>query len=123
MILLSAALQSLLQLVGVLIIFLFVLVITYFTTKWMGGIQKAQMRAGNLSLLETMRIANNKYIQLVKAGDVYLVIAVGKDEVTKLAELTEEQLPYKQPEQTENKTANFQDILNQFKNNFPKKQD
>ena len=43
MILLSSSLNSFIQLLGVLLIFLFVLVITYFTTKWIGGYQKVQM--------------------------------------------------------------------------------
>ena len=43
-------------------------------------------------VLETIRIANGKFLQLVKAGEQYFVIAVGKDEVTKIAELTEDQL-------------------------------
>ena len=41
-------------------------------------------------VLETIRIANGKFLQLVKAGEQYFVIAVGKDEVTKIAELTED---------------------------------
>ena len=50
------------------------------------------MSKGNLKVLETIRIANGKFLQLVKAGEQYFVIAVGKDEVTKIAELTEDQL-------------------------------
>lgn len=123
MILLITSFQSLIQLIGVLIIFLFVLIITYFTTKWVGGFQKSQMSHGNLSVVETVRIANNKYIQIVKVGDVYLVIAVGKDEVTKLAELSEDQLSYLQPEISGRTQESFQDILNKLKEHFPKKQD
>ena len=41
MILLSASFRSLMQLIGVLIIFVFVLIITYFTTKWVGGFPEA----------------------------------------------------------------------------------
>ena len=123
MILLSTSCQSLIQLIGVLIIFLFVLIITYFTTKWVGGFQKTQMSRGNLSVVETVRIANNKYIQIVKVGDVYLVIAVGKDEVTKLAELSEDQLSYLQSEDSGRTQESFQDILNKLKEHFPKKQD
>ena len=123
MILLSTSFQSLIQLVGVLIIFLFVLIITYFTAKWVGGFQKAQMSRGNLSVVETVRIANNKYIKIVKVGDVYLVIAVGKDEVTKLAELSEDQLSYLQSEDSGRTQESFQDILNKLKEHFPKKQD
>ncbi len=34
----------------------------------------------------------NKYIQIIQAGEVFLVIAVGKDEVHLLAEVSREQL-------------------------------
>jgi len=37
MILLSSTFESAMQLIGALLIFAFVLVITYFTTKWGGG--------------------------------------------------------------------------------------
>ena len=70
MILLSASFRSLMQLIGVLIIFVFVLIITYFTTKWVGGFQKIQMSKGNLKVLETIRIANGKFLQLVKISRV-----------------------------------------------------
>ena len=49
MILLSSSLNSFIQLLGVLLIFLFVLVITYFTTKWIGGYQKVQMSGRSFS--------------------------------------------------------------------------
>lgn len=48
---------------------------------------KTQMSKGNLTVLETIRIANGKFLQLVKAGEQYFVIAVGKDEVTRLQNL------------------------------------
>lgn len=122
------------QLLGVLIIFAFVLVITYFTTRWIGGFQKAQLTGGYLQVVETVRVANNKYIQIVKTGKVYLVIAVGKDEVSLLAQLTEEQLG----ELTEQKrdmvrplgrdqiqgvADTFQETLDKVRKSFPKKRD
>ena len=92
MILLSSALGSFIQLLGVLIIFLFVLAITYFTTKWIGNYQKTNFANKNLQIVESIRVGNNKFIAIVKAGEVYLVVAVGKDDVTLLTQLTEEQL-------------------------------
>lgn len=123
MILLSASFRSLIQLIGVLIIFVFVLIITYFTTKWVGGFQKTQMSRGNLAVIETIRIANGKFLQIVKAGEQYLVIAVGKDEVTKITELTEDQLSVQTSDHMENSQESFQEILNKLKDHFPKKQD
>ena len=66
MILLSASFRSLMQLIGVLIIFVFVLIITYFTTKWVGGFQKIQMSKGNLKVLETIRIAMVNFYSLLR---------------------------------------------------------
>ena len=117
MILLSSALGSFIQLLGVLIIFLFVLAITYFTTKWIGNYQKTN-------------VGNKKFIAIVKAGEVYLVVAVGKDDVTLLTQLTEEQLSEvpdlsaaqnRFPMDGKAAQENFREVLNRVKEHFPKK--
>lgn len=72
---------------------------------------------------ETIRIANGKFLQLVKAGEQYFVIAVGKDEVTKIAELTEDQLSVQTSDDMKNSQENFQEIFSRLKDHFPKKQD
>ena len=125
MILLSSSLNSFIQLLGVLLIFLFVLVITYFTTKWIGGYQKVQMSGRSFQVVDTIRIANNKLVQVIKMGDVYLVIAVAKDNVTMLAKLTEEEICNgKTPGQNGEKgQMTFQETLEKLKEHFPKKQD
>ena len=116
MILLSSALGSFIQLLGVLIIFLFVLAITYFTTKWIGNYQKTNFA--------------NKNLQIVEAGEVYLVVAVGKDDVTLLTQLTEEQLSEvpdlsaaqnRFPMDGKAAQENFSEVLNRVKEHFPKK--
>ena len=130
MILLSSTFESAMQLIGALLIFAFVLVITYFTTKWVGGYQKLSMRNKNLQIIESLKIGNNKFLCLVKAGEVYLVVAVGKDEVTLLTQLTEEQLSEvpvfdsSQGNTMSGKTVvaeNFQEVLEKVKGHFPKK--
>ena len=130
MILLSSTFESAMQLVGALLIFAIVLVITYFTTKWVGGYQKLSMRNKNLQIIESLNVAPNKYLCLVKAGTEYLVIAVGKDEVTLLTQLTEEQLSEvpvfdsRQGTTMSGKTVvaeNFQEVLEKVKGHFPKK--
>ena len=130
MILLSSSLESAIQLLGALLIFAFVLVITYFTAKWVGGYQKMSMYGKNLQIIESLKVAPNKFLCLVKAGKIYLVIAVGKDEVTLLTQLTEEQLSEVpifdsyQGNTLSGKTVvaeNFQEILEKVKGHFPKK--
>ena len=125
MILLNAsALNSFLQLMGAIVIFIFVLVITYFTTKWIGNYQQVHTTNKNLRVIESLRLTNNKFIQIVQAGDVYLVIAVGKEEVHLLTQLTKEQLT-ELPDfiKTQNTLSqeSFQDILSKVKKHIPKK--
>lgn len=94
-------------------------------TRWLAGYQKGQMTGHNIEVVETARIANNKFIQIVKTGNVYLVIAVGKDEVSLLTQLTEEQLETLSANHSESvlKTESFQEILSKVKERFPKKKD
>ena len=125
MILLNAsALNSFLQLMGAIVIFIFVLVITYFTTKWIGNYQQVHTTNKNLRVIESLRLTNNKFIQIVQAGDVYLVIAVGKEEVHLLTQLTKEQLT-ELPDFTKTQNTlsqgSFQDILSKVKKHIPKK--
>ena len=80
------------QFIAVLIVFLLVLAVTAFTTKWMADYQKQQKNGANIELLEATRISNNKYIQLVKVGEVFFAIAVCKDTVTLLGEIPKEQI-------------------------------
>ena len=130
MILLSSALGSFLQLIGVLIIFIVVLFITFYTTKWIGNYQKTNLVNKNLQIVESIRVGNNKFIAIVKAGEVYLVVAVGKDEVTLLTQLTEEQLSEipdfsamqnKFPMDGKAAQENFHEILERKKKHLPKK--
>ncbi len=120
----TSGLGSFMQLIGVLLIFVFVLVITYFTTKWIANYQKVQSGHKNLRLLETIRIANNKYVQLIEAGEEYLVIAVGKEEAHLLARLTREQLRVGPEEDSDfsgkNAGETFQDVLERLKEHLPK---
>ncbi len=93
MLFLSSVGESTFQLVVVLFIFVGVLAVTYYVTKWIAGYQKSQYINNNLEVIETVRLTTNKYLQIVRAGqDKYFVIAIGKDEITKLGELTADDL-------------------------------
>lgn len=123
--LLSSSLHSLIQLIGALIIFAFVLGITYLTTRWMGGFQKSRSNNKNLHVIETINVGNNKYISIVEVGTAYLVVSVGKDEVHLLAQLTREQLKdFSFEHQGEKELQeSFAEILGKWKDKLPKKQD
>lgn len=100
--------ESFLQLIGVLLIFVFVLALTYLTTRWMAGCQNGRGNNRNLRVIESMGIGNGNLLSIVQAGDKYLLVAVGKDKVTMLMQLDKEEIKDVQQE-------SFQNILSRFK--------
>lgn len=88
----TAKADSYLQFITVLLLFVFVLAITWFVTRWIANYQKGMASGGNLEVIETCRIAPNKYVQIVRAGGRYLLVAIGKDEVHMLLEMDGDEL-------------------------------
>lgn len=118
--------KSLGQLIWVLILFVLVLLLTLLTTRFLAKYQRGQMQGSqNLRIIETMRVSANGYIQIIEAGYVYLVIAVSKDHIEKLAELTKDQLKPEVPSNTAlpniDMGESFHDILDKVKKHLPKK--
>ena len=122
---LSASMESFLQLIITLLIFIFVLAVTYITTRWIGNYQKGHMNSRNLRVIETISVGQNKHICLVKAGTEYLVVAVGKDEIHPIATLEEEQLTdlsfMNEIQNTAVSGESFQEIFGQLKDKMSKK--
>ena len=117
--------KSLGQLIWVLILFVLVLLLTLLTTRFIAKYQRGQMQGSqNLRIIETMSVSANGYIQIIEAGDVYLVIAVSKDHIEKLAELSKDQLTLRaQPDAkpVADMGESFHDILDKVKKHLPKK--
>ena len=121
MILAATSLDSFVQLITVLIIFVFVLILTYFTPRWMAGIQKGRSFNRNLKIIETISVGNNKMISIVEAGTKYIVVSIGKDEVNFLTELKEDELKdlsFKDPQNTTQNTESFSAIMDKLKEKY-----
>ncbi len=119
-----SVLSSLGQLIWVLLLFVLVLLLTLLTTRWIAKYQQGQLHNRNLKVIETLKVSANGYIQIIKAGDVYLVIAVSRDHIEKLAEITEDQLEINSVDATGQKidmVESFHDILEKVKDHLPKK--
>jgi len=112
----SGQLDSFVQFVTVVLLFLMVLVITYGVTRWISGIQKTQMMGRNMEMIDTMRISSSKYLQIVRAGDKYFVVAVCKDTVTMLTEIPKDSLELETREPGNGYQAGFREILEKIKN-------
>ena len=106
-ILLTGRTNSYAQFITVLVVFVLVLAVTALVTKWIANYQKVQSANVNIEVIETTRISNNKYIQVVRLGERYVAIAVCKDTVTLLGEIPKEQLK----EGNHSRNLRFRDIL------------
>lgn len=92
MLLTTAAFNGIAQFITVLILFVAILWVTWAVTKWTAGYQKGRWAGGNIEMLESFRIASDKYVQIIRVADKYLAVAVSKDVVTFLTELDESAL-------------------------------
>lgn len=107
------AVNNFARFVTMLIIFILVLVLTYYTTRFVAGAKKSSFKTGNIELLESLQLGGGKYLQLLRLGSRYIVVAVTKEHVEMLTELDADE--YVKGE--EQSGGNFKDILlNRMKN-------
>ncbi len=81
---------SAVELLSAFLIFALVLLSTYFTARIVGSFEKQKMTGRNIQVLESLRLTGGKSLDLVKAGDKYLLISESKDRVVYLCELSPE---------------------------------
>lgn len=121
MFLTSFTIQNFLQLIFYLIVLVGVLFVTYYVTRWYANGQKTQLSNNNFKVIETLKVTNNKYIQIVKIGkEDYYIVAIGKDEIHYLGKLDESQIVFPNNSKA---GGGFQNILTSFKNSFTTQKD
>lgn len=108
------------QFITVLFIFILVLALTLFTTRWIARYQKGQRGGSNIDIVETCPMGNGKYIQIVRLAKSYVAIAVCKDSVTVLASLPKEDIEFP----SENGGGlRFKELLKKAKTAYPRNEE
>lgn len=114
-ILISGTIGNILQLIGLIIVFIIILFATYYTSRWIGKNSFTQQKAANIQVIETFRLSQTKYIQIIRAGtERYFVIAVSKEDITFIAELNKEDIILRDDNQAAEKIS-FSDIMKKLK--------
>ena len=80
------------KLIFLVIIFIVILVLSYLVTKWYANSSLVKNKTNNTEIKESFQLAPGKTISIVRIGEKYVALAQFKDNVVKLAELTEEEL-------------------------------
>lgn len=114
----SSRVEAFVQLITLVIIFVLVLAMTYFATRFVGNYKKEKMAGSNISVLETFRLSSSKYIQIIKIGSKFLAIAICKDSVTMLCELQDSDLEFTEVS-TQVKSESFKAVLDKFRKDKP----
>ncbi|MDR1700259.1 MAG: flagellar biosynthetic protein FliO [Lachnoclostridium sp.] len=117
--LIASWLQNVAQLIMIIVIFLMILAATYYTTRFIGKSGMVQMQSKNIKVFETFKIAPNKYIQIIKLGDKYYAIGVSKENISFLAELSQEQLSIE--EEAADKPVAFKELFEKMSAKIPLK--
>lgn len=110
----SPSMESIGQLIVLILLFVFVLFLAYLAARIAGSFQSNVInKKSNVKVIEVFRLSNNKYIEIVKIGEHYLAIAICKDNVTLLTELDESEV---REQATTMEPINFKTILDKMKN-------
>ena len=117
----TSAIDSAAQLLTVIVLFIVVLIATWLTTRYIASVQKGKLSGSNFETVDTFRLSQNKYVQIIRIGHRYLAVAVCKDTVTVLCELQEDEITFRDEAFTQ-KAASFEDLFNKAKEIAGKKQ-
>ncbi len=106
--------KSIGELIGVVILFLFVLFLAYVAARFAGSFQSNVInKRSNIKAIEVFRLSNNKVIEIIKIGNRYFALAVCKDRVTLLSELDASEI---KEQEMAVKPIDFKKILEKLKN-------
>lgn len=117
----TSAIDSAAQLLTVIVLFIVVLIATWLTTRYIASVQKGKLSGSNFETVDTFRLSQNKYVQIIRIGHRYLAVAVCKDTVTVLCELQEDEITFRDEAFTQ-KAVSFEDFFNKAKEIAGKKQ-
>ena len=101
----------------IILITAIVALLAYFVTRLIASRGRVGQwaKAGNLKIVETIAVGPQSMIQLIKAGEKYLVIGVNRERgFTLLAELTKEEVDEPEPTEMGAVDIPFSKVLQKF---------
>lgn len=94
----KSQLGSIAEVVAMLIVFILILATAYYVTKYFGKAMTGSLSQGNIHVIETVRLAPEKYLQIVEVTGRYFLLAMSKGNISLISELKEEDVKLRMPE-------------------------
>lgn len=118
-----SATASVFKLIFYMLVFVGILFIAYYFTKWYANSGLVKKSSGNISIIETYQIAPGRVIYLVKIGEKYVSFVTSKEQVEFLTELKKEELSIVenlQMQKMQNPNVSFLDVISKMRKNEKK---
>lgn len=109
----GSTLENALQLIGLVIVFIIILAAAYFTSRLVGTSAVSNLKNRNFKVIETYKVAPNRFLQIIEVSGKFIVIGVSKDHIEYITEINADQVIKNDGEIT---PLTFKDILSNIKN-------
>ncbi len=103
------------QMTGLVFMLIIILIAAYFTSRLVANVKLGQLKKSNFQVIDAYRISANKVLQIVKIGNKYVVLGIGKDSINYITELEEAEVIFREFNQGEKQT--FKQIMDKLKKN------
>ncbi len=87
-----SAITGIFRFIALFIVFIIVLVLAFYFTKWYANSGLVKKGYGNIQVVESYQLAPGKIIYIVRIGSKFVSIVTSKDNIVKLTELSEEDI-------------------------------
>lgn len=115
----TSGMSSILSVISLILIFIFIVALAYFTTRFIAKYQNNSMNSrSNIRVIESFRMGSNKFVAIIEVSNNFYVIGVGKEEITLIDKLDSESISNIKNAQMKDlgKKIDFKEILSQIKN-------
>lgn len=116
----GSSFEGIFQLLVTFIIFIFVLALTFFTTRWIARYQKGRALGRNIHIIESIGVGSNKALAIIEAGGEYFLVGLGKDEVSFISKLDRDKIVISDEADSPGSARSFSEILSDFKSRIGK---
>ena len=92
--------------------FVLIIVACYYVTRFVGSKSMGTIRESNIKVIDVYRVNQNQCLMIVGVGKKYFLLASGKDSVSMLSELAEEDITILSS--GSNKALSFHEVISSF---------
>ena len=109
----TGTLGSIAQIFGMLVAFVVIVAAAYYVSKYFGKYAIKSREYSNIKIVETSRVAVDKYLQIVEVNGQYFLIGISKTSINLISELDADKIKTYEPRNIEK--FSFKEFLDKAK--------